>query len=268
MGNRPTINLKFKIVDKQNAEKMLENAEKKDFYLTECNDDRSNSYARRQMTYSPNTTSMIDLRFYTLELDNLKDHIPPRLQTDLGEVTIIQLMPTADGGMPHTRPGNIICYPDIHKISSLTTLVHELWHIHQRIFQDTWKTTFYKLGWTEWKGKLPSHLENSRRYNPDTIDSPLWAFKDTWVPIPIFNDITLPKVNDTSIWFYHIKEHYHSKTIPDEIITLYPNLPQAAYEHPRELTAYMLSDSSISRESAGYKLLINAVGKLSELYDI
>lgn len=268
MGNQSSTQLQFTLIDnKERAEDLLEQAEKTDLYLTECHDDKNNSYARRQLTYVPNAINMLDTRFYTLTLDNMKDNIPVRLLTDLGVINIIQLMPSADGGMPHTRPGNIICYPDIQKISSISTLVHELWHIHQRNFQDIWKKVFHRLGWTEWKGKLPLLIENNTRYNPDTIDSPLWIFKNTWIPVPVFNDISTPKINSVTIWFYNNMTHYHSKTIPDEIQELFPNLPSSAYEHPRELTAYMLSEPSTQQNSPGYKALIEAVGHLSVMPD-
>jgi len=268
MGNRPSTQLKFTLIDnKHHAEQLLANAEKKDFYLTECHDDRNNSYARRQMTYTSNTISPVDVRFYTLQLDVLKDRIPIRLQIDLGEIQIIQLMPSADGGMPHTRPDAIICYPDIKRLSSLSTLVHELWHIHQRKFQSLWNDVFLRLGWAEWKGKLPMHLENNRRYNPDTIDCPLWMFKNTWIPIPIFNDVSTPKVDEVSIWFYHNTLHHISKQIPEELDSVFPHLPHSAYEHPRELTAYMLSEPDTQQTSPGYKQLLDLIGHLSELFD-
>jgi len=267
MGNRPTTHLTFTLIHhKSQAEQLLAQAEQKDFYLTECHDDRSNSYARRQMTYAPNTISPIDVRFYTLQLDVLKDRVPVRLQHDLGPISIISLMPTADGGMPHTRPDAIICYPDIQQVTSLTTLVHELWHIHQRKFQRLWSDVFRRLGWTEWQGRLPLSLENHRRYNPDTIDSPLWAFKGVWVPVPVFHDVSRPAVADVSIWFYHTESRQHVKEVPLELAAVFPQLPAAAYEHPRELTAYMLSSSAASRGfSPGYRQLVEILGHASEM---
>jgi len=255
MGNTASVksNLKFKIIDnKSDTERLLQDAENVDFYLAECHDDRSNSYARRSLTYAPNRMSHTDLQSAQLQLDQLLYQIPKRLLDDIGTVNIIQLMPTADGGMPHTRPGNIICYPDISRIASVTTLIHELWHIHQRNYQDLWTTIFNKLGWSEWDGRLPMSLDKHRRYNPDTIDAPLWIFQKRWVPIPIFKHITLPVISDVDIWYYDIKEEYHVKDIPEKLNTYFPGVSPSAYEHPRELTAYMLSEPDRYKSSPAF----------------
>ena len=268
MGHSPSTFLKFKIINnKQYANEQLQKAESLDYYLSECYDDKSNSYARRKMTYAPNILSDAEIEYYTVNLDNLKSNIPKRLQMDLEEIQIIQLMPSADGGMPHTRPDNIICYPDITQLLTFSTLIHELWHIHQRRFKDIWTKVFNRLDWKEWNNTLPLHLENNRRFNPDTIDSPLWIFKNTWIPVPIFNDISTPKVNDTTIWFYNNESNYHSKNIPDEMQTMFPDLPPSAYEHPRELTAYMLSTPNTQKTSPGYAHLIDAIGQISVLFN-
>jgi hypothetical protein len=175
-------------------------------------------------------------------------------------------MPTADGGMPHTRPDNIICYPNISQLFSESTLIHELWHIHQRLYQIDWLKIFKRIGWRLWEGKLPDILENNRRYNPDTIDSPYWVFQDTWVPVPIFKDISRPKVNDVEIWFYNINKHYHVRQIPDELTSYYGNLSSIAFEHPREITAYMLSEYTKFKDSSAFKHLLEAIGQTAINY--
>jgi hypothetical protein len=266
MGNKTPTSLTFRLIEtKIEAQQLLDGAEKLDFYLSECHDDRSNSYARRSLTYVANTMSMLDTRFCTVTLDTLKTQLPKRLIDELGEIRIIQLMPSADGGMPHTRPYNIVCYPDISQVASINTLTHELWHVHQRNFQELWTKVFNKLGWKAWNTRLPIHLESNRRYNPDTIDTPLWVFKETWLPLPIFNDISLPKIKETSMWFYNVKTELISKKIPVEISEYFPNLPMSAYEHPRELTAYMLSDPDSQKDSQGYADLIESIGYISVL---
>jgi hypothetical protein len=196
--------------------------------------------------------------------DNQFENVNPiRLLNDLKHIKIVQLMPSADGGMPHTRPGNIICYPDISQLFSQTTLIHELWHIHQRNYKDLWFKTFKRLGWTMWEGKLPENLEKSRRYNPDTIDAPFWIFNEEWVPIPIFKDISRPNVADVEIWFYNVQKQYHIKRVPDEILSYFPGLPPSAYEHPREITAYLLSEPDKYKNSQGFKHLIESIGEIS-----
>jgi hypothetical protein len=103
-----------------------------------------------------------------------------------------------------------------------------------------WRKMFEAMGWTEWKGELPRMLDNNRRYNPDTIDSPLWIH-GSWVPVPIFRDITQPILSEVDIWFYHAAEGYHVKTVPEEMRI--QGLPHSAYEHPREITAYVISEA-------------------------
>lgn len=266
MGNSQSVqnNLQFSVViNKSEAQNLLDKAERIDYYLEECHDDKANSLARKNLTYSANIISLRDNNYAVSYLDGTKEFIPQRLLNDLKEVKIIQLMPTADGGMPHTRPENIICYPDISQLFSKTTLIHELWHIHQRFFKDVWFKTFNKMGWTMWNGTLPENLEKARRYNPDTLDCPFWIFDNEWVPIPIFKDITRPNVADVEIWFYNVEKQYHIKRIPESIQSYYPNLPPSAYEHPREITAYMLSEPEKYKSSNGFKRLIESIGQVS-----
>lgn len=266
MGNESStpIKIKFKVVnDKNEAHSILSDAEKIDFYIEECHDDKANSIARRNLTYTPNTISLRDYNYAKSYLESTTQELPKRLVMELEEIKIIHLMPSADGGMPHTRPGDIICYPNISQIFSKVTLIHELWHIHQRKYRELWFKAFKRMGWSIWTGQLPEQLEKNRRYNPDTIDYPLWIFDDKWVPVPIFKDISRPNVADVEIWFYNPQKQYHSKTVPSEISEYYPNLPHSAYEHPRELSAYMLSEPEKYDGSKGFKDLIESIGVIS-----
>ena len=175
MGNTSSSphNLSFTLVcNKADALNLLNISEKKDFYLEECRDDTTNFKARINSSYSPNNISLRDKQYAESFLNGMASFLPGRLLSDLNNINIIQLMPSADGGMPHTRPNNIICFPDISQLFSITTLTHELWHCHQRIYNELWFKTFNKLGWTLWNGKLPEQLEKARRYNPDTLEWP------------------------------------------------------------------------------------------------
>jgi len=266
MGNSRsnTINLQINIIyDKKVAQSLLDEAERTDFYIEECHDDRVNSLARKNLTYSVNSMSIGEYKYATGHLEQLKALVPLRLLNDLKEVKIIQLMPSADGGMPHTRPGSIICYPDFRQLISGTTLIHELWHVHQRLFKDLWFKTFNKMGWDRWNGDLPEQLDKARRYNPDTIDCPFWIFADEWIPIPIFKDISKPNVAEVEIWFYNPKLQYHVKRVPEVLLSYFPDLPAAAYEHPRELTAYVLSEPGKYKNMRGFKHLIESIGEIS-----
>lgn len=264
MGNDISTNLSFKLIsDKRAAQDVLNEAEAEDFYLEECHDDKLNSLARRNLTYIANSIPLRENTYANSFLESTQNYLPIRLLNDLKEIKIIQLMPSADGGMPHTRPNSIICYPDISQLFSKTTLIHELWHIHQRIYKDLWFKSFKRIGWTMWEGKLPDELEKARRYNPDTLDCPYWVFDDEWIPIPIFRNISKPTVADVEIWFYNIKKNFHIKRVPESILAYFPGLSPNAYEHPREITAYMLSEPEKYKQSQGFKHLLESLGEIS-----
>ena len=254
------------IDSKQEAQRLINEAERLDFYLEECYDDRRNALARQHMTYAANTVSPSD-HAALRTVSSIR--LPKRLTADLQTVYLVPLMPTADGGMPHTRPlpnrEAIICYADVRMITEQKTLIHELWHVHQRLYQTEWQLIFQKLGWTEWKGTLPVSLEKGRRYNPDTIDSPLWIYRQTWVPIPIFRDISKPNVGEVDVWFYDIKHEYHTKNVPSDLAAFWPDLPPSAYEHPRELAAYVLSDPAVYPRSPALQQLVTMLGNIALL---
>ena len=265
MGNILSQNtISFKIITlKTEADILLENAEKIDMYLEECYDDDTNSIARHNCSYSTNSISVKEYTNAIRYLDSIKNKIPQRLLMELGEVYIVQLMPSAEGGMPHTRPGNIICYPDISRLYSETTLKHELWHIHQRKYKEIWFKIFDRIGWKLWNGDLPGDLEKYRRFNPDTIDCPFFIFQEKWVPIPIFRDITHPKIGEVDIWFYNPRKNIYVKKIPDEISSYFGNIPNVSLEHPREITAYMLSEHEKYGDCDAFRHLIDSIGNIS-----
>lgn len=259
-----TNNLECTIIfDKYYASALLAEAEQEDMYMEECLDHHLNAKARMKHSYQPNRMTEHEYQTAVTFLERSRPLLPKRLLDGLYKVNIIQLMPSADDGMPHTRPGDIICFPDISQLSSLSTLKHELWHIHQRNYFEFWRNAFLALGWKPWTGTLPTPLQEARRLNPDTIDSMDWVYRDTWVPIPVFRDITQPKVSDIEVWFYHVQGQYHTKEVPTELSSYFPQLPAVAYEHPREITAYMLAEPDKHSSSRGFQDLIAQIGHIS-----
>lgn len=263
-SNQSSSSLHFTIVsNKEDAQQLLNEAESVDLYLEECYRSRSNAKARLQLSYQANRMTYRDLKFFEVVLENAKERLPRRLIEDLREVKLIPLMPSAEGGMPHTRPENLICYPDVSRFFTTSTLIHELWHLHQRHYEKLWDDVFFELGWKEWNGYLPVSLEEQRRFNPDTIQTPLWVFQHTWVPVPIFKDITHPNMREVEIWFYDVQSRYHRKTVPESLEKMFPDVPASAYEHPRELCAYLLSEPHRYEISPGFQKLITLVGQRS-----
>lgn len=251
------------IMDRTEAEQALTEAEQQDLYLEECNDDPNNRRARQRMIYAPNHIAYHEWASVVQQLIDAPTQFPLRLQQELGPIRIIGLMPSADGGMPHTRPGRLICVPRLEHLNTVT-LLHETWHVHQREYASWWTHVFREWGWEEIHDgyhPLPTSLETRRRYNPDTLDSPLWVYKNMWIPVPVLTDIA--KGMDAEIWFYHVGEHYHRRTLPDELRIAFPRAPIAAFEHPRELAAYLLSEPDSYRTAPGFQQLMELVGHIS-----
>ena len=85
MGNSSsnTINLKINVIyDKKAAQNLLNEAERTDFYIEECHDDRVNSLARKNLTYSVNSMSIGEYKYATGHLEQLKALLPVRLLND------------------------------------------------------------------------------------------------------------------------------------------------------------------------------------------
>jgi len=260
----PVTTLRLVLVDSPHeARRRLQHAELVDGYLSTCYHDPRNRAARREGTYHPNTISTDDHAFFQYQLDQALPRLPLRLRTDLSIVHVISLMPSAEGGMPHTRPTGLICAPHLRSLTTFSTLVHELWHVHQRLYRAEWDAIFFRMKWRPWSGQLPAPLEQARRYNPDTVETPLWIFQDTWVPVPVFDHLTQPHIKEVTVWFYHVAEHYHIKHVPGELHHMAPDLPPSAWEHPREMAAYLLSDPATYQHSILFQHLVQDMGNIS-----
>lgn len=251
------------VTSKEESHALLDAAESVDHYREKCRTNQTNAKSRLSHGYGPNSMTYHELKTLELLLENATPLLPRRLKTDLHDVRLIQLMPTADAGMPHTRPGNLICYSDVSQFSTSTTLIHELWHVHQRQYVDEWNRIFEGLGWSVWDGEVPAALDRHRRYNPDTIQAPMYVYDQTWVPVPLFKDISKPNLTETVVWFYNIQTQRHITSVPEKLINDFPSVPASAYEHPRELTAYVLSDPKKYADAPGFRTLFRLMGYLS-----
>lgn len=154
---------------------------------------------------------------------------------------IVSMFPTAEAGMPHTRPPNLICLPQYYPESKKQeTLIHEYIHIHQRNNKADWNELFVKEGWTPVQGNdIPPRWRDRCRLNPDTIDQPFWAWKGRYIPLPLFEREDKPDLRQIHVSWWDQETGVRHGTAPRLFLERYGNAPQP--EHPRELSAVELA---------------------------
>jgi hypothetical protein len=241
------------VLPNADARQALFEAEQKDQYRLKCQTDRLNAVARAGQAY-------VAAKQSETERVRCEEHIRglplPSAFERLGSIRVVYLMPSADGGMPHTRPSNVICLPMSPSLVSAETMQHELWHIHQRTFPDRWRR-FLRERWdfVPYNGGLPEKFNGMLRHNPDTLEQPLWLWRGEWVPVCLFTNPTTPTLSDTAVWFYNTKRGSYVTAVPAEMHHFFGDgLPPVAYEHPYELAAYLLA-SGRTPTSPGYEAL-------------
>lgn len=183
----------------------------------------------------------------TLARQNLS-YLPARNYTEpwIENTEIITMSPSAEAGMPHTRPPNIICMPQWFPESrKQETLAHEFVHIHQRRHLDKWNTFFHKEGWSRVDPyELPERLVSRCRMNPDTIDQPFWQWKGQYVPLPLFEREDKPELRQVIVSWYDRLSGVRQPEAPRSFLEKYGSAPQP--EHPRELSAVELARTARS----------------------
>lgn len=198
----------------------LKQAEQIDQFFTRVDENPINRLARKQLSYLP-----------------AKNYTEPWI----GNTEIVTMNPTAEAGMPHTRPPNLICMPVYFPESKRDqTLAHEYVHIDQRRNKDKWNRFFEKEGWSPVDPyELPSQTVARCRMNPDTIDQPFWQWKDRFVPLPLYEREDKPDLRQVAIRWYDRKVGNIQPEAPRSFLERYGSAPQP--EHPRELTAVELA---------------------------
>lgn len=234
----PPSTLEFFIPGNLKAVGLLEAAERTDKYQTRCAAQPLNVIARKDYIYRPILT------FKDAQLLSFTWTIPQWLKRDLaGQIPVIVLDPTAEGGMPHTRAGGILCFPGTNNMPNSTTMCHELVHIHQRKYPAKW-AAFYKdaFDFEIWSGTIPDELDNRRRINPDTIEMPNWIWRGRWVPVPVFLRPEEPTLRGMRVHFYDAVDHTWTSIPPREWFGFFgDSLSESEKEHPHELAAYWIS---------------------------
>lgn len=245
-----------------NAISLLHMAETFDRYIQACTTSSLNMVSRRKYRYYPSSDYEKDMDFIENRLNTMVKSINPHLRKLIRNqpVIVIPMEETAENGMPHTRFTNIICIPYSRLKSShrlFETFEHELWHIHQKRNPLQWNTFFtQRWNFKQWNGPLPLKLQDKVRMNPDTLDNTTWVWNNEWVAIPLFTNITFPTLSDVDVWFYNINTKRIQKDIPTAMKLFFSNkLHKISYEHPREISAYLLSEGSKINSSPALKII-------------
>lgn len=205
----------------QRALKILETSEQKDGYEAMCSASPLNELARRNCIYQP-----------WIEQPFLQGPDPAH--------TIVTMHPTADGGMPHTRAGNVICIPVYWPEAKLKeTLHHEEVHLDQRENLGVWKEKLLKEGWAPVEeNQIPKSLVNRTRINPDTSYSRFWAWEGRHVPLPLFVREDAPDLREIDVRWFDLQEGRVNPFAPFTFTAKYGKKSHSEMEHPFELYAY------------------------------
>lgn len=155
---------------------------------------------------------------------------------------IVTMHPTAEAGLPHTRPPNLICMPQYFPEDRMpTTLAHELVHVDQRRRKYKWDAYFEREGWRRIsEQEVPERWLQRCRMNPDTIDDRFWAWQGRHVPLPIFEREDKPDLRQVVIQWWDRTTGIKQSQAPRSFLERYGSFPSQP-EHPRELAAVELS---------------------------
>jgi hypothetical protein len=199
----------------------LAEAETYDHYFQKISQDPLNKKAREHLSYS----AMME-----------------RTQPFLLATEIVTMHPTAEAGLPHTRPPNIICMPAYYPQERVQeTLHHELIHVDQRRRPYKWNAFFEKEGWKQISEKdIPSRWLQRCRMNPDTIDDRFWAWQGRHIPLPLFEREDKPDLRQVVVQWFDKETGIRQTTAPRLFQERYGAMPSQP-EHPRELAAVELS---------------------------
>jgi hypothetical protein len=206
------------------AQARLNLAESQDGFFAKVRGSATNRLARRSCTYEAWNDQTLATKAAAL--------LDPEDQVD-----IVILDPSAEGGMPHTRPG-LICLPAYYPESKLKkTLVHEMVHISQKRQASLWAARASLEGWSPVREVLPEFWASRLRLNPDTFGT-LYAWEKRYVPLPVYIREDKPVLREIEVRWLDLKEGIVAKSSPRSFTQTYGNLGHVQAEHPYELWAY------------------------------
>ena len=207
------------------AQARLDLAERQDGFFTRVKRSTTNRLARSNCIYEAWNDQSLAVKAAAL-LDP-EDH-----------ADIVILHPSAEGGMPHTRPG-LICLPAYYPESKLKeTLAHEMIHISQKRQPTLWASRASLEGWSPVRsGVMPEFWISRLRLNPDTFGT-LYAWKARYVPLPVYIREDKPQMREIEVRWFDIAEGIVKTSQPTSFTQIYGTLGHVQAEHPYELWAY------------------------------
>ena len=205
---------------------LLEKAEAADRFREMCKRSAVNSSARALCSYTVWNDQSLALKTKALIEDP--------------SIEVVILHPSAEGGMPHTRAGSLICLPAHFPESRIdSTLKHEMVHIWQRKQPSLWTTRLKMDGWeVADEDDIPNEWLHRCRLNPDTIANRWFAWKGRYIPLPLFVREDKPDLHDIVVRWYDLDELRVISNVPSSLTQKYGNLGTSSLEHPYELYAY------------------------------
>ena len=216
----PTPHIVF--LSRKEAEVALEEADQLDSFQDRIDEYPINRRARRHLSYTP--------------VDG------PSLPVDISGLTfdirICWLHTTAEGGMPHTRPPDLVCLPLYWKEDDLSQiLTHEIVHIDQRRRSAHWIQWCIQNSWSLVKSSaIPDRWVAQCRLNPDTMAYPFWAYQNRWVPLPLFERNDTPDLRKIRVKWWDMRTGDLLLREPAELREIVKGV--ANPEHPFEIAAY------------------------------
>jgi hypothetical protein len=225
----------------------LNKAEVIDGYRQQIELSSSNRMARTTLKYVP--------AVYIIK----KNIPPPTAPWPHGQ--IVWMDSDCDNNLPHTRPPNLICLSkDINPSSINSIVLHERVHVSQRLYPSEWAKLFRDYwSMTQWDGDIPADILLRRRLNPDTIIAPMFIWKNEYVPLALFNSLTMPKLTNVDIvWWKPSTRTLHRESPPgwEEFF----GSIHSGHEHPFEMSAYLVQNGDDSINA--YKVIKDKIAKL------
>ncbi len=242
----PQVPREYYALSAAEAHEALEQAEARDNYRWKCASCAANAAARRQMDYSPRAPEA-EFQYKMMVAGEampawLKRGMPVRLRA-------VMLANSADGGMPHTRPGGIVCFPQYFQLDGAagqTTFTHECIHVHQREHAAAWNRLYADVwGLEPYTGRIPEELEKRRRLNPDTVWAGLYMWRRRWVAVPVYTRPESPALGAIRVAWYDLERGEWQSYAPPEFVADFGELSASEQEHPNELAAYWLSAPAV-----------------------